>query len=174
MRYPCDDVQIDPHALVTIGHALMDRVQSVYKKAGVHLPPRQVWSLGDGVFDCEELVVSFHSLAEGLINSETQVPNPCYIPVNAVFKVTVVRCAPVMDQYGNPPTPEQIGTATDLSVIDAYLLMKSACNFDMYGADVAELHPSALGGMGVDASVEVEEAQGGFQAVTLTVTTVIG
>ena len=44
----------------------------------------------------------------------------------------------------------------------------------MYGADVIGLHPSALGGMGVEASVEMEEPQGGFQAVTLNLTTVIG
>ena len=60
---------------------------------------------------------------------------------------------------------------------DAYVLMKGACGLDMYGADVAHQNPGsqvALGGMGVDASIEVSDQLGGMQVVTLNIATVIG
>lgn len=179
---PCADIfdkktdpkKDGPRALVRIGHALRDRVVAIYEQAGIDLPERRVWVIGEGVFDCEQLIVAFTGLSEGLINAENPQRSPCEVFVNATFKITVVRCVPTADARGNSPLVADMDAATDLSVIDAYLLMKSSCRFDMYGADVIGLHPSALGGMGVESSVEIEEPQGGFQAVTLNITTVIG
>jgi hypothetical protein len=177
--FPCADVVVDPLSLVRIGHALMARVQTVYAQAGVALPSRQIWIAGDGVYDCEQLIVSFQSLREGLIDTDTRSvaspSRPCETTIMAVFKITVVRCIPVPDSRGNPPSAQEVSDATDVLATDAYLLMKSGCKFDMYGADIEPpLHPSALGGMGVDLNVEVEEAQGGMQAVSLNLTTIIG
>lgn len=179
---PCADTfsrMSDPHhaapfALVRIGHALRDRVVAVYEQARVDLPLRRNWVIGEGVFDCEQLIVAFTGLAEGMINTESAPQSPCDVFVTATFKITVVRCVPTADARGNAPLVEDVDAATDMSVIDAYLLMKSSCTFDMYGADVIGLDPSALGGMGVEASIDVEAPQGGFQAVTLNITTVIG
>jgi hypothetical protein len=159
--------------LVKITKALMDRVIQVYYDAGVDLPDRKIVTLGEPVYDSEQLVVSFTDMSEGLVQGEDP-QSPCYIPVNATFKITVVRCAPVADNRGNPPTPEQLNAATYTSLIDAYLLMKSSCRFDMWGSDVDGLPPSALGGMGVNVTVDVIEAQGGMQGVALNVTTVLG
>lgn len=173
--YPCSEVLVDPQSLVRIGHALLERVQLVYAEAGVALPSRQIWIAGEGVYDCEQLIVAFMSLREGLVGSDSEPRQPCDVPVVATFKITVVRCIPVMDSRGNLPTPEAISASTDVLAVDAYLLMKSGCKFDMYGADIIPpLHPSALGGMGVDLRVVAEEASGGMQAVSLTLETVIG
>ena len=172
--YPCSDVNVDPRSLVRIGEALLQRVQQVYHDAGIELPPRREWIMGDGVYDCEKLMVAFTGLREGMLNTESGPQSPCDVPVNATFQVTVVRCAAMPDDRGNPPDLAELTARTNASVIDAYLLMKASCKLDMYGADVIGLHPGALGGMGVEATVDVAEPQGGFQAVTLNLTTVIG
>jgi hypothetical protein len=166
-------VRVDPFVLPKIARALLDRVRAVYAEAAIDLPSRQIWTIGEPVYDCEELVVSLIDLSEGLTQGDSP-QSPCVVPINATFKVTVVRCAPVPDNRGNPPTPDALMRAADESAVDAYLLMKSSCKFDMWGADVDGLDPSALGGLGVNASIEVVEAQGGMQGVALNIVTVIG
>jgi len=180
--YPCADNVVDPQALVRIGHALLARVQSVYADYGIALPSRQIWIAGEGAYDCEQLIVSFTGLREGIINADgrsvTVPSSPCDVPVIATFQIVVVRCVPVPEMRSNvlvPPSPEALSDATDVLAVDAYLLMKSGCKFDMFGADIEPpLDVSALGGMGVDLRVEVQEASGGMQAVTLYLDTVIG
>ena len=180
--YPCADNVIDPTALSRIGRALLARVQAVYASYGVALPSRQLWNVGEPVYDCEQLVVSLMSLREGLIDTDARsvtVPSaPCDVTVIGVFQVVVVRCIPVPETRGTTlvtPTPEVIADSADVLSTDAYLLMKSGCKFDMFGADIVPpLHHSALGGMGVDVRVEIQEASGGFQAVVLNLETVIG
>lgn len=180
--YPCADYVVDPYSLVKVGRALLARVQAVYAAAGVTLPSRQLWLAGDSAFDCEQLVVAFTNLREGMLDADARsatVPSrPCDVPVIASFQITVVRCVPTPETRGNamvPPTELALADATDILATDAYLLMKSGCKFDMFGADIEPaLDPSALGGMGVDLRVEVQEASGGMQAVTLYLDTVIG
>ena len=60
--------------------------------------------------------------------------------------------------------------AADLAAIDAYLLLKLSGCLDMYGADTGV----GSGGMGTEASISISNAQGGVQAVTLELTTVVG
>ena len=76
----------------------------MYAQAEVPLPERRVWVIGEGVYDCEQLIVAFTGLGEGMINTETGPRSPCHVPVNATFKITVVRCVPTADARGNSPT----------------------------------------------------------------------
>ena len=161
---------LDPSALAKIGQMLLDRVIAIYEEAGVELPLRRVWAAGDIPFECNSLVVSLAELREGIVNSETAVPDPCHVPLMAEFNITAARCYPVGDQRGNPPSPEKIAAAAIAAATDAYLLMKASCTLDMFGADI----PGApQGGMGVEASISIGNPQGGMQTVTLNLVTMI-
>jgi hypothetical protein len=160
---------IDPTTVAKLGELLLHRVEEVYREAGVDLPDRRIWAVGEVPFDCNQLIVSLDGLREGLINTENQVPSPCEVPVMAEFNITVVRCAPVPDSRGNPPTPKQYADFAAITSTDAYLLMKASCSFDLFGA----LIPGYPGGMGVEASVSISNAQGGVQAVTLNLVTLV-
>jgi hypothetical protein len=160
---------IDPKTVAKIGKLLLERVIAIYKEAGVPLPARQLWAVGDVPYECNMLLVSLEGLSEGLLNTENSVPNPCDTPVIAEFNITVVRCAPVPDSRGTPPSPEKYAEAAEITSTDAYLLMKAACSLDMFGA----LIPGFVGSMGVESSVSIESAQGGVQAITLTLRTVV-
>lgn len=174
MRLPCSQVSVDPQVLSRVGRELLARVQTVYADAGVALPERQLWTVGAVPYDCGMLAVSLSSLREGVGIGDAEVQRPCEVTVAATFRVIVVRCVPVPDSRGNPPTPERIAAAADTLATDAYLLMRSACKLDMWAAGLRPApHPSVFGGMGVNATVEVEDASGGAQAVVLTLETVI-
>ena len=158
-----------PGSIATIGRKLLERVECLYKEFGVSLPDRRIWTVGEVPYDCNQLIVSLDSLAEGLVNTENQPPNPCHVPVNATFNITVVRCYPV-DPKGNATAPDVLAKAADLAAKDAYLLLKLSGCLDMYGADTGV----GSGGMGTEASISISNAQGGVQAVTLELTTVVG
>jgi hypothetical protein len=179
-RYPCQDEaynNLDPRSLVLISQALMDRVIKVYGDAAVNLPARRVRTVGeDPVLECNMVVVTATGLREGLVEGEPP-QSPCSSSIVATFKIAVARCYPTGDARGNPPGPDQIAAASDEAAVDAYLLMKTACMFDMWGADMhakGQLHESAMGGMGVEASVSFEGPEGGVVVTTLTLSTVIG
>jgi hypothetical protein len=176
---------IDPTSVAAIGRELVRRVEMLYADHGVSLPTRRIWAAGSVPPECEQLVVSFTGLREGLIEGDNAPNRPCETLVVAEFKVRVSRCVPVGDDVGNPPSPEEIGAAADMLSTDSYLLVKLAgCYFDLfslgspgggrvvYGVDGSrQIIP---GGMGVDISLEVEDPQGGMQSVVLTLSMVVG
>jgi hypothetical protein len=179
--------QLRPDTVAILGHELLRRVQEVYAEAGVTLPERQIWVAGEAAYDCEELIVSFTGLRETQIpgwDASAQPQSPCQVPLVATFDVATVRCVPVPNgTRATPPTPEALAAATDLLTTDAYLLMKSGCRFDLWGADVAYIwdqdHPNGppyngRGGMGTEAVVTAAPPSGGMQAVVLALTSVIG
>jgi hypothetical protein len=166
------DAMAHMDAVSKIGRLLLQRIVDIYAMAGVELPPRRIWAAGEVPFDCNELIVSLSGIGGGTLpNAQTQPSSECYVPITARYNVTVVRCIPVPDSRGNPPSPEDIGAAADVTARDAYLLMKSACVLDLWGADV---DPDSTGGAGVEAEIAVGDPQGGMQAVTLTVTILVG
>lgn len=179
-RYPCQNealTNLDPRSLVLISTALLQRVREVYNWAGVALPSRQVRAVGeDQPMECDMLMVTATGLREGVVEGEVA-QSPCASSIVATFQVKVGRCYPTGDARGNPPGPDQIAVASDEAMVDAYLLMKAACMFDMWGADLHAhnmLDASALGGMGVEANVSFEGPEGGVIVTTLELTTVIG
>jgi hypothetical protein len=179
-RFPCQNeayTGLDPRSLVLISQALLQRVNQVYADAGINLPARQIRAVGeDQPLECNMVMVAATGLREGVVEGEPQ-PSPCSSSIVATFKISVARCYPTGDARGNPPSPDQIAAASDEAAVDAYLLMKTACMFDMWGADLEArglLHKSALGGMGVEASVSFEGPDGGVVVTTLTLSTVIG
>jgi hypothetical protein len=51
-------------------------------------------------------------------------PYTCMLPLAADFTVTVLRCAPVPDENGNPPTAEELTTAASQVMEDMYAVMQ--------------------------------------------------
>ena len=178
---PCRDTKLGPDGkpyrpdlpkdILKIMDAIKERVVQLYADYDVPLPSRQYWMLNDPAYDCEQMVVSLMSLQEGLIGTDNAPQSPCDVFITATFKVTIVRCVPGLTDDGQPPSASEIEAASRALAMDAYLLMKSSCWFDVYGVDI---EGAPLGGMGVDASVETQEVNGRMQAVVLNFTSVIG
>lgn len=179
---------VEPMTAAIIGRALLARLEAMYLQYGVPLPERRYWTTGTLPPDCEQVVVSLVALREGLVNDQGDAGSaqqPCQTFVLADYVITISHCFPTPDDRGNLPLPEQIGEAADRAATDAYLLEKLAgCWFDITGYDV---NPDILqrtdengdllpipSGFGVDASVEIEDPQGGVQSVSLKLGLVIG
>ena len=175
MSTPCqsETMGIDPGALVTITEEILVRLRALYAEYGVPLPSRCYWTLGDPAVDCEQAVVSFQSYEEHDLSAQqtNATPNPCAVLTKATFTISITRCAPALSKYGDPPTPKQIMDTAKLCLVDAHLLMKGSCRFDMYGADI----PGAITwGWGANASVQGAAPHGDFRTTTLQFTTILG
>jgi hypothetical protein len=156
---------LEARSLVRLLDGTLSRVQAVYATAGVELPSRRYWTLGMPAWDCEQLVVSFVQAYFGPPGDEAARPQSCDGPRSAALTVNVVRCIPTGSARGKPPTPKAIEDMSEQLAIDAYLLLDLARELDQWDPG----YP----GMGVIATVDASEAQGGFQGVTLHVTTAI-
>lgn len=155
----------EARSLVRLLDGTLARVQTIYQTAGIALPDRQYWTLGTPVWDCEQLVISFIQAYFGPPGDEATRPQSCEGPRSAALTVQVVRCIPTVGRRGGAPSAEQIQSMSEQLAIDAYLLLDLAPQLDQWDPG----YP----GMGVIATVDSAEAQGGYQGVTLSITTVI-
>lgn len=141
---------------------VLDRVRSVFQSYNVNLPARQYWTVGTPVIDCEQAVVSFIQMYLGAPGDEAQQPQRCNVPRSAVLSISIARQIPIVGQNGRPPSPAAIERASETTAIDAYVLMDCVREFDMWDTTGY--------GLGVIATVDVGEAQGGFQTVNMQLT----
>jgi hypothetical protein len=144
---------------------VLERVQTVFQSYNVNLPSRQYWTVGTPVIDCEQVVVSFIQMYLGSPGDEAQQPQRCNVPRSAVLAVSIARQIPVVGMNGRPPSPKTIELASESATIDAYVLMDCVKEFDMWD--------NTGYGLGVIATVDVGEAQGGFQTVNMQLTMAI-
>lgn len=156
----------EARSLVTLMTRVLDSVVNIYASTGVALPDRRYWLLGTPVVDCEQVTVSFIQGYVGPPGDEASLPQHCDAPRTAVLQVQVHRCVPVANAKGRAPTPKAISDASEALAIDLFLLLESAASlesWDMGGGP----------GLGVIATVEATEPQGGFQGAVLNLTTAI-
>lgn len=144
---------------------VLERVQTVFQSYNVNLPARQYWTVGTPVIDCEQVVVSFIQMYLGAPGDEAQQPQRCNVPRSAVLSVSIARQIPIVGMNGRPPSPQSIERAAESTTIDAYVLMDCVREFDMWDTTGY--------GLGVIATVDVGEAQGGFQTVNMQLTMAI-
>lgn len=144
---------------------VLERVQTVFQSYNVNLPARQYWTVGTPVIDCEQAVVSFVQMYLGSPGDEAQQPQRCNVPRSAVLAVSIARQIPIVGMNGRPPSPQTIEKAAEITTIDAYVLMDCVKEFDMWD--------NTGYGLGVIATVDVGEAQGGFQTVNMQLTMAI-
>jgi hypothetical protein len=142
------------HRVSKFADELMDRVVETFMTAGVPLPDRKFFTVGQPVHDCEELVVVFESVRKGLPGGEEE-PANCDMPSTATFQIHLVRCFPV-GSGTVPPTAAELTASADALMVDAWLLLQA----------VDELNRDPLTGLGgMVYSVSVGEPSGGYVGV---------
>lgn len=139
-----------------LAEKILATVVQVYAREGIDLPARRYIALASPAQDCEQVTVSWQQAYIGPPGDEASVPQRCEAPRSAVFQVVITRCIPVVDDRNRAPQPKDISEASAVLMRDAWLLLDSIKEMDDY--------------LGVIATVEASEAQGGLQSVILTLT----
>jgi hypothetical protein len=160
-----DKLNLDASALDLreLLQGVLDRVVSIFTSYGMPLPSRRYWTFGPPAVDCEQVVVSCAQVYLGPPGDEASLPQRCNMPRTAVLNVYITREIPVMGQAGKAPDVGKITQAAEVSAVDAWILMSSLYLLDQWEDEGAY-------GIGVIATVDVDEPQGGFQTVNMQVT----
>jgi hypothetical protein len=141
---------------------VLERVQSVYQSYNVALPNRQYWMIGEPALDCEQVVVAFDQLYLGPPGDEVAQPNRCDVPRSATFRILISREVAVVGVNGRPPSGDKIQQTSVLPTIDAWILMETVREFDMWDETGY--------GLGVVANLQISGPEGGFNTIGLQVT----
>lgn len=144
---------------------VLERVQAVFQSYNVSLPARQYWTMGEPAIDCEQLVISFAQMYLGTPGAQVGEPQRCHVPRSATLNISISRETPVVGSSGRPPSPEKIQIASEIIAIDSWVLMESINLLDQWDETGY--------GLGVIATLEAKDAEGGFQTTTMTVTMAI-
>jgi hypothetical protein len=162
------DIDAEALNLRDLLSGVLERVESVYTSFGVPLPTRRYYTIGQPVIDCEQLTVSFLQGYLGPPGDQASGPQRCNMPRTAVMSVDISRPIPVIGQNGGTPTAELIQGASDIALVDAWVLLQSLNQFDYWDEDLG-----SLSGPGVIATVEIGAVQGGYVVTTLSLTMAI-
>lgn len=155
-------------SIVNLMAGILDRLVEGFNEAGVTLPSRQYYTTGTPAADCEQVTVSFRQAYIGPPGDEANEPQRCNSPRTAQIDIQIIRCIPgLVGPKARAPEPEAIQAAANLQLIDAWTLLDLSCSFDMWD----EMIPGT--GLGVIATVDAGEPQGGFQGTTLHLTVAI-
>lgn len=145
---------------------VLDRVINCYGSFNMPLPSRRYWTLGTPAVDCEQLVVSMIQMYVGTPGDEATDPRRCNDPRSATLNISVSRAVPIAQQNGNPPSADDIQNASVVSAYDAWVLMESIQQLDAWG-DMGSY------GLGVIATVDAADPEGGFATTRMTITMAI-
>lgn len=157
------NVSDDVKNLASFLEAVLNRVENVYNSYDMPLPSRRYWALSVAPVDCEQLVVSFLQMYIGAPGAEATEASRCSDPRSATLHISVSRAVPMAQQNGHPPTSQSIENAATVGAYDAWILMESVNELDVWGD-----HPGF--GLGVIATVDVDPPEGGFQTVKMVIT----
>lgn len=158
-----DGVSDDAGNLAVFLQDVLNRVISVYESYGMPLPPRRYWTMSTPVVDCEQLVVSLIQMYIGTPGDEANEPRRCNDPRSATLNVSVSRAVPVTQDNGRPPSADSIQEASEVCAHDAWVLLESVNDLDVWGGSTGY-------GLGVIATVDADQPEGGFQTTRMTLT----
>lgn len=159
-------ISSDAKALANHLGEVLERVVNIYNSYDMPVPDRRYWTMGTPVVDCEQIVVSFVQMYVGSPGDEATMPRRCNDPSSATIQVSVSRKVPVVGPNGRAPSAEDIQLYSNLQAYDAWVLLHSARDLDSW--------ETAGGyGLGVIATVETTEPEGGFQTTVLTLTSAV-
>jgi hypothetical protein len=156
------DVDPDVFSVSNTLQGVLDRVVAVYTSYGVPLPTRQYWTMGAPAVDCEQVVVSFIQMYLGPPGDEATKPQRCNQPRTIVMNITISRAIPIVGQSGRAPSAERIQDGSVISAVDAWILMASINQLDQW--------EDGSFGLGVIATLNTPDPQGGFQNVNMQIT----
>jgi len=151
--------------LANLLQGILDRVISTFDSYGMPTPTRRYYTFGSPAIDSDQLVVSLLQLYLGVPGDEATEPRRSNDPKSGTFLITLAREVPVANSNGTPPKADDIQRASEVSALDAWILMESAREFDASWANVQ----GGLG-LGVIATVDVEAPEGGYQLTRMTIT----
>lgn len=158
-KYP---VQPEAFHLRNLLQRLLEQTEAIYEAAGVPLPSRRYWCLGQAAEDCDQLTVVFQNMNLGTPGEQQQEPMNCHGPKFATVQINVTRNMVNSETSTTPPREDRIIAASEWMAIDAWLLMD---NLKVY--DVTSL---GTPGAGVMATVTTPPPSGNVQTTTLTLT----
>lgn len=158
---------VDPRALHlhSFLNKVLKRVVEVYDEYNVPLPNRQYWTMGEPAVDCEQLAVSFIQMYLGLPGDQASQPQRCTQPRTAVLSISVSREIPTVGNNGKAPSGDKIQEGSEISAVDCYLFMELIRRLDQW--------EDGEYGMGVIATVEAGNPEGGFETVRMQVSMVV-
>jgi len=145
--------------------AVLERVIEVYEEYNVDLPSRRFWLMGEPAIDCEQLSVSFVQMYLGLPGDQASQPQRCTQPRTAVLSIAVSRQIPVVGNNGKAPSGEKIQEGSEIAAVDCYLFMELIRRLDQW--------EDGEYGMGVIATVEAGNPEGGYETVRMQVSMVV-
>jgi hypothetical protein len=155
-------VSEDATHLRDLMQGVLERIESVFQSYNVELPKRRYWTMGQPAVDCDQLVVTFAQMYLGTPGSQVSTPQRCHVPRSVTLAISISREIPVVGGNGRPPSPEKLSQAAEVMAIDSWVLMDALNLLDQWD-DTGY-------GLGVIATLETAEPEGGFQTVTLQVT----
>jgi hypothetical protein len=169
---------LDKNEFVDIADHILNTVVATYADQGVALPERRylaVGGAGDTVHDCEQVTVSFEQGYSGLPGNQAQEPAKSSDPRSAVFIVEVVRQLPLPNTLSSTPsTTVQSRYASDMSVQVLPADIQSDIARRQMQDAVLMLDAGLRAGetflTGALADIAAGSPQGGFQAMTMTIT----
>ena len=161
-----DTVSTNAKSLKVLMDEALDRIIGRFDYHNVPLPTKRYWMVGQPVIDCEQLVLSVGQLYIGSPGDEARDPMRSNSPRSVVFRVTLARSVPTVDNRGASPTTEKIQAGSEISAVDAWTLLDAVAFLDQW---------DAYGGfgLGVIATVDVDDPSGGIQSITSTFTMAI-
>lgn len=159
-------VSADALNLKNMLEGVLERVEDVYQSHDVPLPTRRYWTMGLPAIDCEQLVVHFVEAYLGPPGDQAGRPNRCNVVRTATVNISVAREIPtVITQGTKAPSADKISEASEISAVDAWVLLTSLNLFDMW--------EEGGYGPGVIATVQSGDPEGGFRVVTMQLTMAI-
>jgi hypothetical protein len=166
MATSVSDLQIadDAKGLLTLLDNILETTVDIFESSRIPIPSKQFWTVGEAVYDYEQVSVTLSQVYLGRPGDEATEPRPCTDPRSAVVEIAVVRCLPT-GVNGKAPSAEKIRQGAEFSAVDAYTLMDSLYQYDKW----ADQHR----GLGVIATVSIPPPSGGMQAVVMTLTVAI-
>lgn len=120
-------------AILQLGRTILAAVESGFSTHGIALPSRRYVTVGEPVYDTEQVVVSYIQHYQGTPGDEAAEPQQCGVPRSAVFTVGIVRCIPTEDARNRPPSAADIQAASETLMIDAHVLVDILVNTDPFG-----------------------------------------
>jgi hypothetical protein len=141
---------------------VLERVETTFQSYNVSLPARRYWTMGRPAIDCEQVTVSVIQMYLGAPGAQVSSPQRCNVPRSATLNISISRETPVVGVNGRPPSPEKIEQAGTWAAIDAWVLMQSINQLDQWDETGY--------GVGVIATLDTPEPEGGFQTVTMQIT----
>jgi hypothetical protein len=156
------DVSDDALNLKEFMEGVLERIENVFDSYNVPLPSRRYWTMGPAAIDCEQLVVSFIQMYLGAPGDQATTPQRCTQPRTAVVTVSLARSVPVVGQNGNAPSASKIQEGSEISAVDAWVMMQSVNDLDMW--------EEGGYGVGVIATLDTASPEGGYQVVNMQLT----